>query len=116
MKYRFLLKSFLILRKYVNLKKGEHSENPFNIAKNQEFKLITSFHFKNLISPKSAWSVESVESNSFEKFKAIASLPILCPFFRFLLKKKEDFSENPVNLEWESSSNLLKLFKLKFQS
>ena len=32
---------------------------------------------------------QSVESNSFKKFKAIASLPILCPYFRsFLFKKR----------------------------
>ena len=28
----------------------------FNISKNQEFELITSCHFKNLISPKPAWN------------------------------------------------------------
>ena len=28
----------------------------------------------------------SVESNSFERFQAIASLPILCPYFRLFLK------------------------------
>ena len=47
---------------------------------------------------------QSVRSNFFKKFKAVASLP---PYFAnisdFFLKK--DFSENPVNLEWESSSN-----------
>ena len=32
------------------------SENPFNIAKNQEFELITSHHYKNLISAKPAWN------------------------------------------------------------
>ena len=41
---------------------------------------------------------ESVEPNFFKKFKAIASLPILCPYFR-LKKKKKDFLENPVNLD-----------------
>ena len=41
---------------------------------------------------------QSVESKSFEKFKAIASLPIhtLCPYSD-LKKKKKDFSENLVN-------------------
>ena len=45
---------------------------------------------------------QSVESNFFKKFKAIASLLILRPYFRFfffLFKKKKDFSENPVILE-----------------
>ena len=54
MKYRFLLKSFLILRKKIvslNTVKAKPSENAFNIAKNQEFELITSHLFKNLISP-----------------------------------------------------------------
>ena len=40
---------------------------------------------------------QSVESNFFKKFKAIASLLILRPYFRFFLKKK-GFSENPVDL------------------
>ena len=31
-------------------------ENSLNIAKNQEFELITSYHFKNLISPKPVWN------------------------------------------------------------
>ena len=43
---------------------------------------------------------QSAESNSFEKFKVIASLPILCPSFRFFLK--EEFSENPVNQEMKN--------------
>ena len=30
---------------------------------------------------------QSVESNFFKKFKAIGSLPILCPYFRFFFKK-----------------------------
>ena len=40
---------------------------------------------------------QSVESNLFKKFKAIASLPILHPYFRFCFLK--DFSENPINLD-----------------
>ena len=36
--------------------KGKPSENLFNIARNQEFELITSHHFKNLISPKPTWN------------------------------------------------------------
>ena len=50
------LKSFLILRKKIlgSLNKGK-PENPFNIARNQEFELITSHLFKNLISTKPAW-------------------------------------------------------------
>ena len=45
---------------------------------------------------------QSVESSFFKKFKAIASLLILRPYFRFFFffkKKKKDFSENPVILE-----------------
>ena len=38
------------------MNKGRPSDNPFNNAKNQEFELITSRHFKNLISPKPAWN------------------------------------------------------------
>ena len=40
----------------------------FNIAKNQEFELITSCHFKNLISPKTHME-QLVESNFLKKFK-----------------------------------------------
>ena len=55
MKYRFLLKSFLILRKNINLNKGK-PENPFNVTKNQEFEMLPLRHIKNLISPKPAWN------------------------------------------------------------
>ena len=37
---------------------------------------------------------QSVESNFFKKFKAIASLPVLGPYFRFKKKKKEIFLRN----------------------
>ena len=57
--------------------KGKPSENPFNIAKNQEFELITSHHFKNLPNLFKTRMEESVGSNSFETFKAIAHLLIL---------------------------------------
>ena len=59
MKNRFFLKPFLILtkkKKKNSLNKGKPSENPVNIAKSQEFELITSRHFKNLIPPKPAWN------------------------------------------------------------
>ena len=73
----------------------------FNIVKNQEFELITSSHFKNLISPKGNphGTVSETVFNSgtvFKKFKMIASMPILRLYFRF--KKKKDFSDIPVNL------------------
>ena len=55
MKYQFLLKSYLILRKNINLNKGK-PENTFDIAKSQEFQLIISCHFKNLFSPKPTWN------------------------------------------------------------
>ena len=42
---------------------------------------------------------QSVESNYLKKFKAIASLPILCPYFRFFFFENKGFSENPVNLD-----------------
>ena len=47
---------FNFKKKNISLNKGKPSENPFNIAKNQEFELITSRHFKNLIFPKPAWN------------------------------------------------------------
>ena len=43
-------------KKNIRLNKGKPYESPFNIAKNQEFELITSRHFKNLISPTPAWN------------------------------------------------------------
>ena len=43
---------------------------------------------------------QSVESNSFEKFKAIASRTVPTLFAHNSdLKKKKDFSENPANLD-----------------
>ena len=41
-------------------------------------------HFKNLISPKPAWNSQW----SLKKFKAIALLPILQPYFKYFLKKR----------------------------
>ena len=73
------------------MNKDKPCENLFNIARNQEFELFTSFHFKNLI---------TVESNSIKKFKAIA-LTYICPSFTHisdLKKKKKNFLENLVNL------------------
>ena len=53
---------FNFKEKNIRLNKGK-PENSFNIAKNQEFELVTSCHFKNLISPKptlnSQWSLIS---------------------------------------------------------
>ena len=65
-----------------SLNESRHSENPFNIAKNQEFELITSRHL-NLISPKPAWNNKWSLVPLCKKFKAIVSLSILCPYFRF---------------------------------
>ena len=89
----------------------------FNIVKNQEFELITSSHFKNLISPKGNphGTVSETVFNSgtvFKKFKVIASMPILRLYFRF--KKKKDFSDIPVNLGMGVLVLILHLFKLKF--
>ena len=67
---------FYFKKKNISLNKGKPSENPCNIAQNQEFELIMSRHSKSLISPKPAWNSQSVESNFFKKFKAIASLLI----------------------------------------
>lgn len=49
--------------------KNKASKNPLNIIKNQKIELFTSCHYKNLISPKPM--KQSVESNFFEKIKAI---------------------------------------------
>ena len=76
------------------MNKGK-TENSVNTTKNQEFELITSCHFKNL---SKTHTEQSVESNFFTKFKAIASLPMhISPTFQTFYKKK-DFPENPVNL------------------
>ena len=42
---------------------------------------------------------QPVESNSFEKFKAIAFVHTSPIFQIFFPKKKKDFSENPVDLD-----------------
>ena len=41
--------------------KGKPSGNPLDIPKNQEFELIASRHFKNLISPKPTRTTVQVE-------------------------------------------------------
>ena len=41
---------------------------------------------------------QSIESNFFKKFKAIASIAHNSPMFQIFLRKK-NFSENPVNLD-----------------
>ena len=49
---------------------------------------------------------QSVESNFLKKFKVIASLPILCPYFRFFfLKKRFLRKSSKPGWTWESSSN-----------
>ena len=70
-------------------------ENSFNIAKNQEFELITSCHFKNLISPKSAWNSQwiLIPSRNLKQQHHFAHIS------DFLFLKKKHFSENPVNLD-----------------
>ena len=50
---------FNFKKKNISFNKGK-PENFFNIAKKQEFKLIISCHFKNLISPKLAWNSQSI--------------------------------------------------------
>ena len=69
-------------KKNISFSKGKPSENSFNIAKNQEFELITSCHLKKSNLSKTHME-QSVEFNLFKKFKAIESLSILCPYFWF---------------------------------
>ena len=105
------------MKKKNQLEQGKPSENSFNIAKNQEFELITSHHFKNLISPKPAWMEQSVKSNPFEKLKAIASLPMFHPYFRFLKKKRFPRKSSKLgqgNLVLIASNVQVKLSKLNF--
>ena len=95
MKYGFQLKSFLILRKGITLNKGKPSESSLNIARNQEFELITSGHFKNEISPKLAWNSQwSLNPSRNLKWKHH------CPYVPRIIDPflKKDYSENPVNL------------------
>ena len=70
-----------ILFNFNSLNKGKPSENPFNIAKNQELHHVTLNPYKTRIE-------QSVESNFCEKFKAIASLSILCPCLKFFIAWK----------------------------
>ena len=79
---QFLLKpypAFNFKKKNITLNKGR-PENSFNIAKNQEFELITSCHLKKSNLSKTHME-QSVEFNLFKKYKAIESLSILCPYF-----------------------------------
>ena len=66
-------------------------------AKNQEFKLITSCHLKDLISPKPTWNSQWSLMSSRNLAKAIASLSYFAHISDFFFFKK-DFSENPVKL------------------
>ena len=78
------------------------SENPFNIAKKQEFdELITLRPLKNLISPKTAWSSQwsLIPPRNLKGWRHYPYFAQISDFF------KNDFSEHPVNLEWKSSSN-----------
>ena len=103
MKYRFLLKSFLILRK------------------NQEFKLLTSQHFKNLISSKPAWNsqsslilslTESVESNFLRNIQSDSITSVLLRK-RFLRKSSKPGHSNLVLI---ISTVQVELSKLNFNS
>ena len=103
MKYRFLLKSFLILRK------------------NQEFKLLTSQHFKNLITSKPAWNsqsslilslTESVESNFLRNIQSDSITSVLLRK-RFLRKSSKPGHSNLVLI---ISTVQVELSKLNFNS
>ena len=85
---------FLISRKNISLNKSKPFENPFNIAKKTEFELITSRHFKNLISPKPAWNSQWKFLRGIKRLVTAYTSPIFQIFFQ-----KKDFSENPVNLD-----------------
>ena len=56
---------------------------------------------------------QSVESDSFEKFKAIASRPILWPYFR-LKNIRKSSKPGPVNLFLITSTVQIELSKLNF--
>ena len=98
------------------MKKGK-PENFLNIAKNQEFELITSYHFKNPISPKPIWNSQW-SLFFFEKFRAIASLLILGPYFRFFFLKKRFLRKSSKlghgNLVLITSTIQVELSKLNF--
>ena len=77
------------------MNKGKPSENPFNIAKNQEFGLITYITSLWKFDLSKTHMEQSMEFNSFEKFKE--KFKILAHISDIILKK--DFSENPVSLD-----------------
>ena len=80
-------------------------ENSFNIAKNQEFELITSYHFKNLISPKPTWK-SHWSLISYYKFLSDSITAHTCPYFgSFFLQKKKIFRKIQYTWTWESNSN-----------
>ena len=88
---RFEILVFVVLfnfKKKNSLSKSKASENPFNISKNQELELFLLCQFKNLISPKPI--EQSVESYFIAKIKVIVPTAhtLVCPYFSFILKKK----------------------------
>ena len=77
------------------MNKGKPSENTFNTAKNQEFELITYITSLWNFNLSKTHMEQSMEFNSFEKFKE--KLKSFAHISDILFKK--DFSENPVNLD-----------------
>ena len=75
MKYQFLLKSYLILRKKISLNKGK-PENSFTIVKSKT-------HME-----------QSMGSNFFKKFKVIAFTAQTSPIFQITFFKKKMFLRN----------------------
>ena len=75
-----------------NLNNGQPSENYFNIAKSQEFELITLSHIKSLISPKPArnsqWQWSLILSRNLKRYHL--SQPN-SPIFQIFSLKKEKF-------------------------
>ena len=89
-------------------------------VKNQEFKLITSCHLKNLISPKPTWSSQWSLMSSRNLAKAIASLSYFAHISDFFKKKKRFLRKSSkTGWTWESSSNYLNCsswtFKVELQ-
>ena len=103
-----------------NLNNGQPSENYFNIAKSQEFELITLRHIKSLTSPKPAWNSQwqwsLIPSRNLKRYHL--SQPN-SPIFQIFSLKKERFlrkSSKPGhgNLVLITSTVQVELSKLNF--
>ena len=106
---------FNFKKKKISLNKGKPSENPF-IAKNKEFELITSRHFKNLISPKPAWNSQwsLIPSRNLKRQHHFPYFPNISDHFFKKIFLRKSSKPGHGNLVLDTSTVQVELSKLNF--